>query len=177
MVTRIRKISQDELSEFTKAVRRGLLGDYPDFSPRVKEFFLREELSLGPLSKAYASQRVTLWGAFIANRIAGYLMALKPYGGVSFLAWLGVLREHQGQGIGTKLLLAHEKWVKSQGVHALHLYSSKDTLPFYKKLGFKDVGLSEKGYFGVSDHLMTKLLQEPNEQLFCAPSPARTKTV
>ena len=37
---------------------------------------------------------------------------------------------------------------------------------YYLSKGFTEVGLYTKGYFGMTDYLMAKLIQEPDEDTF-----------
>lgn len=166
MEVEIRPIKKKEVKEFARLIKKSLLGDFPDYSSKIKRFLLKGELSFKLLSEKFPKRRPVLWAAFMAGRMVGYLEAGLPYGGIIFVMWVGVGRGFQGKGIGRKLFDKFARWAKTQGVHALHLYTAKDTMPFYKKLGFEDIGLVKKGYFGVNDHFMIKILQEPKEENF-----------
>lgn len=162
----IRPIKKKEVKEFARLIKKSLLDDFPDYSARIKKFLLKGELSPKLLLRKFPKRRFAMWGAFVDGKMVGYLEAGLPYGGIIFVMWVGVKRGFQGKGIGRKLLGKFARWSARQGVHALHLYTAKDTMPFYKKLGFEDIGLVKKGYFGVNDHFMIKILQEPKEENF-----------
>ncbi len=105
-------------------------------------------------------------GAFVDGKLVGYLLAYKPFGGVLYIAWLAIIGKFQRQGIGSLLLKRTEILALRMGAHNIHLLSEKRDIPFYRKNGFEAIGLDRKGYFGVNDYHLKKLIQEPKEENF-----------
>ena len=48
----------------------------------------------------------------------------------------------------------------------IQLQSDRRNLEFYKKRGYSVLGFDEKGYFGVDNYIMKKVIQEPKEKNF-----------
>ncbi len=64
------------------------------------------------------------------------------------------------------MLKKWEEVAKEKGAHGLQLEADKRNVEFYKKMGFKEVGFLEKGYFGTSNYIFFKVIQEPKEENF-----------
>ncbi len=64
-------------------------------------------------------------------------------GGMSFyIKDFAILPSHQGKGIGTKLIAALEKYIRDTVAPgwavSLELISTKEAVPFYKRMGFEE---------------------------------------
>jgi len=106
--------------------------------------------------------------AEIDNHLIGYLIiagntfAKKKH---TIEIVLGILEQYRGQGIGTQLITAAERWAQSKGIHRIELtVNTRNTGAFelYKKLGYvlegekKHVTLINGEY--TDDYLMAKLI-------------------
>ncbi len=56
-----------------------------------------------------------------------------------------VIDEHQRQGIGKKIVNELLSFCRSEKIHMVKLISSKEGIPFYKELGFKECGQEGPG--------------------------------
>lgn len=157
-----REITAEETPTLTKLIKGILKEDFP-YKERVRSFLLKEELNIEAKIKI---PDFTVWAAFEEEKPIAFLIALRPFGGVTQVHWLGVSKKSRGQGIGRRLLTSYASWAKKQGAHEIDLYSLVNAVSFYKKLGFAKIALLKKHYFGVDDYLMTKTLQEPKEENF-----------
>lgn len=157
----INKNNLDRIHELFEVVKRTILDNFPEYSERIKEYLIR----IDNLNQTVKNAGVIL-GAYLNNKLVGYLIARKFYGGVGYCEWLGVLKEHQRQGIGGKLLREYENIALKNGVHNLQLESDIRNVEFYKKQGYKVLCLDKKGYFGTDNYILKKLIQTPKEENF-----------
>lgn len=161
-----REVKEEELDGLIEVARNSIKTDYPHYSAKIKDYHLKHDFDTETIKQNYSRKIFLYWGAFLDKKIVGYLISLPSFGGVALIIWLGIDKAYQHKGIGKKFLGEFGKWAKKQGVHALHLYTVKEDLPFYLKLGFIVVGEIEKSYYGISDFYLYKILQEPKESNF-----------
>jgi len=82
-----------------------------------------------------------------AGTVVGFAAA-EPVDGQAYLAELGVLPEHGGQGLGRRLIEAVRLWALALGFAAVNLSTFADVpwnAPFYARLGFRPLADSELG--------------------------------
>ncbi|EWG13004.1 GNAT family N-acetyltransferase [Cytobacillus firmus] len=102
------------------------------------------------------------------NRLIGFVMAI---GGAAkrnrHSAYLiaGILREHRGQGIGTKLFEELDRWARKHDIHRLELTAvihNQAGVALYKKAGFQIEGTKKHSLIIngelVDEYYMGKLL-------------------
>lgn len=53
---------------------------------------------------------------------------------------IAVLKSHRKQGVGSKIILSLIEHANSLGLDRVYLASQVDAVPFYKKLGFTEMG-------------------------------------
>lgn len=83
-----------------------------------------------------------LWVAEDHGRRLGFLGALAD-GDRLHIEQLQVLKDHQGRGIGKRLLAAAEGWARENGFRLLSLTTFRSVAwnaPFYAAQGFREVG-------------------------------------
>lgn len=103
------------------------------------------------------------------ERLAGYLIAI---GGTarknkhSAYIVIGVLREHQGKGIGTALFQELENWALQNGLHRLELTVITENIAgvkLYEKAGFQQEGVKRDSLYMngkyVNEYYMSKILE------------------
>lgn len=140
--------------------------DYMLFEPGE-----RQTSAEAQLKRIEAIQKVDHSAIIIAeqnNRLIGFVMAV---GGAAkrnrHLAYLvaGIIREHRGRGIGTKLFEELERWAREHHIHRLELTTvihNQAGVTLYKKAGFQIEGTKKhslmiNGEF-VDEYYMGKLL-------------------
>ncbi|MEQ9519970.1 MAG: GNAT family N-acetyltransferase [Parvibaculum sp.] len=80
--------------------------------------------------------------AEIEGTLAGFALAAK-YDGTAHLYEVSVSRDHQGHGVGRKLIEGVCDWAKGEGFKSITLSTFSDlpwNAPFYTKLGFSIIG-------------------------------------
>lgn len=116
--------------------------------------------------KRLQNKNLLILGAFFHQKLVGLLDLQMPFAGVSEADWLIVHPDHQKKRVGSALIEKCENILLKKGAHLLYLYSPSRNIQFYRKLGFTEVGIFKKGWFGLDDHVLTKLIQEPREENF-----------
>ena len=112
------------------------------------EIFLELYTSVGWESPCEAQVRTALqnslatFAAFENGKPVG-MARLIGDGGMSFyIKDFAILPSHQGKGIGTKLIAALEKYIRDTVAPgwtvSLELISTKEAVPFYKRMGFEE---------------------------------------
>lgn len=161
-----REVKEEELDGLIEVARNSIKIDFPHYSVKIKDYHLKHDFDAETIKQNYSRKIFWYWGAFLNKKIVGYLISLPSFGGVALIIWLGIDKVYQRKGIGKKFLEEFANWAKKQGVHALHLYTVKEDLTFYQKLGFIKAGKIEKSYYGNEDYYLYKILQEPKEENF-----------
>jgi len=102
------------------------------------------------------------------GRIVGFLSAERGFAKrIKHSAYVvvGVLKDYQGKGVGTKLLQELIDWAKSNNITRLELtvmVNNESAINLYKKMGFKIEGLKEKSLIVdgkyVDEYYMARIL-------------------
>ncbi len=156
----IKELSEKDKMPLEKIYRETVLKEFFEYTLNIRKY-----LTSSPEKDAALKLPIKI-GAFYNQKLIGYLMAEKPYGGILFIPWLAILKEHQHKGVGKKLLKSIEKKASILGVHSIHLQSDKLNVPFYEKCGYTVFGFDEKGYWGTDNYLLKKPIMEPHEEAF-----------
>lgn len=129
---------------------------YAGYSERLINHFLTKE---------YSKANYYLWierffrNIFLAmenDKVVGFLVGDNTYGGVGFISWIGIKQQYRRQGVGASLYKVYEDFARSKNAHGIELYTYPKVAPFYLKLGFKQIGMREQGYFGQKNLIMHK---------------------
>jgi ribosomal protein S18 acetylase RimI-like enzyme len=165
MKVKIEKLVLKDLNGFFKVFEEVIREGFPYYSKNLQDYFTKKDYSKKVFTKNLKEKKRAIFIALVGGEMTGFLVADKPYGGVSFAPWLGVKREFRGKGVGRKLMSYWEKWAKRKGAHSLLLSTSnRKTKDFYLKCGFKYFGTEKKTYFGLDHHVFGKLISKPNER-------------
>jgi ribosomal protein S18 acetylase RimI-like enzyme len=157
MDVKLRKLTKPDLEELEELFTKTIQEEFPEYTKNTRDYFA---------DKKYKNQifrSPVKLGAYKDNELVAYLLAAKPVGGVMFIWWLAVLREHKRKGIGTKLIKHLEKKGLKLGAHNIQLQADERNLAFYKAVGFEILGLDKKSFFGADSYVLKKLIQEPKE--------------
>lgn len=160
----IRKATLKDLEKFFKFFTKSISSQFPKYTPLTCRFFLEKEFSKKEFRQWLKKNKALILLAMVQERIVGHLLAMSPYGGVSFCSWIAVDEDFQGQGVGLRLLQKWKKWAQKQGAHKLHLWTDRRNLKFYKNCGFTLVGHIPNNFFGAHDYLFVKSLGKPKEE-------------
>ena len=98
------------------------------------------------------------WTAKKGNELVGFGLG-RISGGVGFVNWIGVRKDFQKRGVGSKILERMHHDFVNRGCHKSELYTyqnNKTLLEFYKKRGYKDVAWLNNHYFGLNVIYMVK---------------------
>lgn len=164
--TTIRDIQTADLDSYYDLFMRVLTNSFPEYSTKTIQFMSSKIWNKESYQKKITKIDGYFLGAYKDNQLVGLMDAHKPFGGVSWYSWLMVDCDFIGQGIGTKLIEALQGRVLNDKGHALYLGGDKRNINFYISRGFKHVGTIEKGWFGHTEYLLLKHLQEPIEENF-----------
>lgn len=157
---RIKKAEISDVDAFYNLFKYCVKKQFPEYSPKAKDLFLKKYFTKKIIVCDLKKGNIDLFLAFTEKEVVGYLLALLPYGGVSYISWLSVNTAFQGRGIGRALLKAYEKSAKEKKISKVHLWTSKRNLNFYKKQGWVLVGCIPDNYFGADDWLFYKTIQK-----------------
>ncbi len=158
---KIKKASAQSLDAFWDLFSETVRNQFPEYSLKVKNYFLKKYWIKKNIKKWLKNKTITLLVALDNNEIIGYLMTEHPFGGIAYIIWLAVEKSFQSKGIGSQLLEKYEVIAKKQGIHKIHLWTNKRNIKFYKKNGYKLVGCIPQNYFGSDDYLFYREIQIP----------------
>ncbi len=164
----IEELQEDEITPFHNLFAKILKEGFPGYSPNVIDYFL---------SKIYTPNAFYLWlkdnwKTFLVAKkqsktkkeIIGFVVIDKPYGGVSFCRWLGVLKNYRKKGIGKKLIKTWINKAKKTDCHKIEVASQPAAKNFYVKCGLELEGRRKLSYFGINQFIFGKVIGEPKEE-------------
>lgn len=120
---RSERISADEYVEFL--TRTNLGSQYP------KERFQER------IEKLVRSVSVSLAARNAENRLVGALFGVTDFAYWLFVTDLGVDRQYEGRGIGTRLMKTAHALAGGEKDIAVYLVANENAIPFYERLGMK----------------------------------------
>lgn len=163
----IKKVGSSEAEKVYEVFSSVLKDGFPEYSSELIDFFLTKDFPLSSWISKLESKEITVFGAIENEKIVGFLVTDKLYGGVSCCTWLLVLKEFREKGIGTKLISEWEKEIKKIGGHKLILITQEEmNRGFYKKLRFSEEGFEEKSWFGLDCWKFGKIIGKPKPDIF-----------
>lgn len=117
------RITAEEYIDFLK--RTDLGSQYPKerFEERIKK--LVDNVSISLTARA------------ADDRVVGVLFGLTDYAYWLYVTDLGVDREYEGRGIGTRLMKTALDTAGGERDIAVYLVANEKAIPFYEKLGMK----------------------------------------
>lgn len=165
---RIQKLQKKDFSAFLNAFSELINTQFPEYSEKTKQFFLRSRKawSRQGYKRALRNRARVILVAKKESKIIGILDSLVPFGGVSMGAWVMVDPQFQRQGIGTALLLEWETVMRKKGAHSIFLYTKERNLAFYTEANFERVGFYKNSWFGNDLYIFSKTIQESKEENF-----------
>jgi len=158
----VKIVEEKELEKFHQLFSQVLREGFPEYPSRLIEFFINNDFSFENLKKQLEKKEITILMDEEVNGLLGFLLYEKPYGGVSYCAWVGVLKGVRGKGIGRKLMEEWEKQILALGGHKLMLLTqSQINRNIFPRYGFKEEGCEEKSWFGLDAWIFGKIINEP----------------
>lgn len=163
MAVKIEKLQVQELDSFWPVFSQVLESGFPGYTKAVIDYFLTKVYT----RKAFHYWLSTGWKIVLlaksGNRIIGFAVLDKPYGGVCFCRWLGVIKDFRNKGAGKKLIEAWINYAKNYGCHKVEIASQPGAKEFYKKCQLKLEGKRQLSYFGIDQFIFGKVIGKPDD--------------
>ncbi len=142
--------------------------DFSVYKPQTVKTYRTNIFSLASLQKSFLADNNVIYGAYLKQKLVGFIWLKTDCGGVLMADWLAVKTEHRNQGIASKLLQQAEEWALSHHYHYLYLYTeTNNNKAFYTKRGFKHIGTHPNFWFGETEYIFGKSLQKtPSNAIF-----------
>jgi ribosomal protein S18 acetylase RimI-like enzyme len=156
----ISSLNPENLKDFFPFFEKLMRENFPFYHPKVIDYFLIKIYSKQNLYYQLKNNQRIILVVYEDKQPLGFAMIDEPYGGVSFLRWLAVDKNHQGKGVGKMLVFEWEKIAKNQGCHKMELAAYPLVSSFYERCGFEKEGLRKMSYFGVNQVVMGKIIGE-----------------
>lgn len=160
----IRPLKEEEVGSFYSFLSESIRGRFPEYTEKTREYFAEKRHSRDKLREELKAGARSVLVAAAEGKYAGFLMYEPLFGGVAFCNWLVVKEELQGRGLASRLLEEWERISREAGAHKLIIWTNNRNVEFYKKRGFILVGNIPDNYFGATDYLLYKSIQEPKEE-------------
>ena len=160
---KIESLRREELSSFWAVFAKLLQNDFPGYSKAVVDYFLNKTYSQKNFDYWLSTGWKIILVAKLRNKIVGFAVLDKPYGGVCFCRWLGVLKGFRNRGVGKKLI---EKWIscaKNYGCHKVEVASQPEARGFYKKCNLNLEGERKLSYFGINQYIFGRIIGYPSD--------------
>ncbi|PIS09133.1 hypothetical protein COT75_03110 [Candidatus Beckwithbacteria bacterium CG10_big_fil_rev_8_21_14_0_10_34_10] len=165
MTVRIEKLIYKDFEEFYKLYSLTLENDFPGYTKPVIDYFLNKIYTREALINWLSSGWKIVFIAKNQEKILGFAMLDKPYGGVCFCRWLGVLKKARKKGIGKKLINAWLDFSKSYGCHKVEIASQPESREFYEKCNLELEGKRNLSYFGINQYIFGKTIGQPDDEV------------
>lgn len=159
-----------DLDEFYTCFEEVMKEGYAGYSQALITHFTNNDYSKNNFYLWLERFLRVVYVAVERDRTIGFIVGDNAYGGVAFISWLGILKEYRGKGIGASLYTTYESFAQSKKAHLIELYTYRKVQPFYTKLGFKEIGFREEGYFGQPNIIMNKTLGKWEDSNIPTPS-------
>jgi ribosomal protein S18 acetylase RimI-like enzyme len=170
MEVSIEKLTLQNLDAFWELFAQTIRHDFPGYSQSVVDYFLTRMYS----QYNFQQWLMTGWKIILAayakaakgencEKIVGFAVLDKPYGGVCFLRWLGVRPEYRKKGVGKKLIFEWEKYSRGDGCHKIEVASQPEAKKFYQKAGLRLEGKRRQSYFGIDQYIFGKVIGRPDD--------------
>jgi GNAT superfamily N-acetyltransferase len=161
----IEKLQFRDLDSFWQVFSQLLQTDFPGYSKRVVDFFLNKIY----IKDNFRQWLMTGWKiVLLAKRdgqAVGFAVLDKPYGGVCFCRWLGVLKDYRKKGVGKRLIQETINYAKNYGCHKIELASQSEAKKFYQKTGLVLEGRRDVSYFGIDQFIFGKVIGQPKDEV------------
>lgn len=160
MEIRIELLKPSELKQFYPVFTHILSTEFPCYTPENVVYLLKEVYT--PFNFEYWIREDAKYCIVAREKgkkdILGFALVDGPYGGVSLCRWLGVLRQHQKQGIGRLLIARWEELARAGKCHKMEVAAQPTAKEFYEKAGLELEGFRKKSYFGADQYVFGKIL-------------------
>lgn len=164
MEIKIEKLQPRDLDAFWQVFSQVLRSDFPGYTKAVINYFLNRIYT----KKAFNYWLLSSWKivlvAKLEERIVGFAVLDKPYGGVCFCRWLGILKGFRNKGIGKRLIKEWINYATSLGCHKVELASQPEAKDFYKKCNLDLEGKRQMSYFGIDQFIFGKVIGKPKDE-------------
>ncbi len=171
----IEKLQLKDLDDFWEVFSQTIRTDFPGYSPKVIDYFLTQMYS----KYNFQQWLMTGWKIVLVVRaakpkaeqvhfgagIVGFAVLDRPYGGVCFCRWLGVLKDYRNKGIGRKLIEEAINYTQNYGGHKIELASQPEAKGFYHKAGLELEGKRKLSYFGIDQYIFGKVIGRPKDEV------------
>ncbi len=154
----IKQAQLQDLDNFYSCFELVMREGYSGYSQKLINLFLYKDYSKGNFYIWMEKYLRVIFLAIEEGEVIGFIVGDNTYGGIGFISWIGVLPGSRNKGIGAELFRTYESFAASRNAHVLELYTYKKVLPFYLKLGFKEIGHREEGYYGQPNIIMNKTI-------------------
>lgn len=161
----IYSIGQSEVDAFWGLFAEVLQAEFPGYTKKVLHFMIDKVYTRNAYQYWLSQSMKTVFLATAEHEPVGFAVIDDPYGGVSFCRWLGIKKDYQRKGIGTKLITMWLDHAKATGCHKAEVAAQPIARAFYKKVGLKEEGKRELSYFGIDQYVFGKVLGTPNESV------------
>ena len=151
-------LKPENLGKFFLFFEKLMRENFPFYHPKVINYFLTKIYTQKKLYYQLLNHQRIILVAYEEKEPLGFAVVDESYGGVSFLRWLTVDKNHQGKGVGKALIFEWENMAKNQGCHKMELAAYPLVTPFYKKCGFEKEGFRKMSYFGINQIIMGKVI-------------------
>lgn len=158
----IRRLNTVDFREFYLLFERLIKNEIPELIKQSK-FFLEGDFSRQRVLSALTFPKIAIFGYFKQNEsgkpeLIGFVWGNNGYAGLGFVSWIMVEQGNRSNGIGSTLLLYYEDYIRKIGGHVVELYCFEGMKEFYEKNSYEVIGIRPKGYFGLRQYIMDKLL-------------------
>lgn len=163
MEINIEKLNLLELDQFMQIFTTVLQEGFPGYSKAVIDYFVNKAYNRNSYHYWLTTGWKIIYVAKADNKIVGFGVIDKPYGGVCFMRWLGVLPEFRKKGLGKQLVEAFVRFSQSYGCHKIELAAQPEAKDFYLKCGLFLEGKRNLSYFGIDQYIYGKVINKPND--------------
>lgn len=162
----IKLAASADIDAFYPLFEKSMKTQFSEYTDKTIQHFLQKEYPRNALKNKIEKKRIFLFLALKNEKVVGYLIGQRVYGGIAFGEWLGVDDVHQRKGVGSALLRAWEQHSIKEGAHKTHIWTAEKNVDYYKNRGYVLVGKVPDNYFGSDDHFMYKTLRKSHEDNF-----------
>ena len=162
-VNTIRRLNRYDFANFYPLFETLVKSEIPEIIKQHK-FFLEGDFSRERVYSSLDYPQIAIFGYFQngendkEGNLLGFIWGNNGYAGLGFVSWLMVDKNFRNNGIGKTLLIYYEDYIKKEGGHVIELYCFEAMKDYYLKNKYEIIGMRPKGYFGLKQYILDKIL-------------------
>ncbi len=154
----ISKLGINQTQDFFNLFKKIAKDDFARWTSESKKAWFDDQYNINFWNKI-TQEGLPIFVAILNDQMIGYVAIEDINFGVAYLGWVGVMKEYQFQGIGSRLMTEVEKWCRKNNIHKIELETQEPELrKFYEKHNYILEGIRKNSWQNLDNYMFGKVL-------------------